>query len=447
MQDDGRLLVCGYFSGSTGGFSGSGKVHLVRLNLDGSVDSTFDPQPSNEVNSVSVQPDGRIVIGGYFSAIHGVSRNYLARLNTDGTLDTGFTPTGYFGQSVKALKDGRILLFGSFTSINGIARQYLAVLNGDGTLDPTFLTNSVTAPNSAPSGVSPQPDGKFIITGSFTKVSSTPAWKIARLNADGSLDTTFNAEAGPVSGTISIATPLRDSSILVGGSFSQFGAATAQNNLARLNGDGVFSAPAAPSSAIATTVSSGSITIAWSSAVGGFSYKLERSLDGVSGWVQLTELPWSFSSYTNSGLTAGTAFYYRVQASNSAGDSAYATTAPTPTYTIYQQWKVNSGFSATEPDSSDGDGDGVPLIFEYALGTSPGTVDQNALPVGQMINGAVALSYRKYRSDVTYTVEVSNDLVNWSSVGVNQGSGPFPIAWALIGSDPQKYLRLKVTAP
>jgi hypothetical protein len=216
----------------------------------------------------------------------------------------------------------------------------------------------------------------------------------------------------PLGGSVSVATPLRDSSILAADSFSQFGETAAQNNLARLDGDGVFSTPPAPSSANATTVSPASITISWSSALGGFFHKIERSLDGVSGWVQIAELPWSFTRHTNAGLTAGTNFYYRMRASNYAGDSAYATTATTPTYTGYQQRKLNYGFSLTEPDTSDSDGDGISLILEYALGTSLLTVDQDALPVGQTLSGTVALSYRKYRSDVTYTAESSTDLVN-----------------------------------
>ncbi|MEO6785913.1 MAG: fibronectin type III domain-containing protein, partial [Chthoniobacteraceae bacterium] len=241
-------------------------------------------------------------------------------------------------------------------------------------------------------------------------------------------------------------TVLRDSSILVGGSFSQFGVAV-ENNLARLNGDGVPAAPSAPTNVAATATSSGSIAISWSDVSGESSYKIERSLDGVSGWVQVAEVPWDFTGYTDTGLATGTSYSYRVRASNNAGDSAYTTNASVPTYTGYQQWKVNNGYSVTEPDTSDADGDGIPLILEYALGTNPNVADQNALPVGQALNGVMALSYRRYRSDVTYTVEASTDLVNWSGTGVNQGSGPFPIAWISVGGNPAVYLRLKVTAP
>ena len=446
MQRDGRLLVCGYFSNSSGGFNGSGKEHLVRLNLDGTVDGTFNPRPSNEVTSVSVQPDGRIVIGGYFNMIGGVTRNYIARLNADGTLDTGFTPTGYSGQGVQSLNDGRVLLTGSFSAINGVARSKVAILNNDGTLDTTFVTDATTGPNSTVSYVAPQPDYRFIIAGSFTKVGTATAWKIARLHMDGSLDTTFNAEAGPGSGIISVATVLRDSSILVGGSFYQFGTAL-ENSLARLNGDGVPAVPSAPGSIAATALSSGSITVSWSNVFSEFSYRIERSLNGVSGWVQVAEVPWDFTSYTDTGLTTGTAFFYRVRASNNAGNSAYTGPASAPTYTGYQQWKVNNGYSVTEPDTSDADADGISLILEYVLGTNPNAPEQDALPVGQAINGAMAISYRKYRSDVSYLVEASADLVNWSSAGVNQGSGPFPIAWISVAANPIVYLRLKVTAP
>lgn len=448
VQSDGRLLVGGGFDVFfDGGFAGSGIEYLVRLNINGTVDTSFNAYPSATVYSIGVQPDGHIVIGGSFSTVRGAPRSNLARLTSTGQLDTSFSPTSPSLPKILALNNGRILIYGTFTSVNSVARNNVAILNSDGTLDATFVTDATTGPNAAVSAVAQQPDGKFIITGSFTSVGTTPRWGIARLNANGSLDTTFDAGAGtaPSTSGINVATVLTDSSIAIGGSFTNFGIGT-QSYLARVNGDGVSLAPPTPVAPIITALTSGSVQLSWIDVTGESSWKIERSTDGLT-WVPIAVVPFDYTSYTDTGLATGTNYSYRLRASNFAGDSAPSSTGSSTTFTAYQQWKVNNGYSTTEPDNSDSDNDGITTILEYALGLDPHVADVNSLPVGQTLNGTVALSYRKYRSDVTYTVEASTDLVTWSSVGVNQGSVPFPIAWKLIGTEPQIYLRLSVAVP
>ena len=54
--------------------------NLGRLNADGSVDATFNPGADSAVNVFAVEPDGSILVGGWFTNLAGAPRNYLGRL-------------------------------------------------------------------------------------------------------------------------------------------------------------------------------------------------------------------------------------------------------------------------------------------------------------------------------------------------------------------------------
>jgi uncharacterized delta-60 repeat protein len=182
LQEDGKIVV--------GGDS------LVRLNLDGSRDSSFsdivtgsDPR----IYALALQPGGRILIAGWFDSVNGVPRKGLARLNPDGSLDPGFgirlEPAGSGNSGVDALvlqPDGKILIGGDFTSVNGLPRHNFASLNADGSPDGL----SVDA-DSTVCGCCPLPEGKILIWGYFSSVNGFSYGPMARLNSDGSLDPTF----------------------------------------------------------------------------------------------------------------------------------------------------------------------------------------------------------------------------------------------------------------
>lgn len=195
-QSDGKILV-------GGSFSISGRNNLIRLNADGSLDTTFLNNLSGAnapVGKVALQSDGKIVIAGSFTQINGVTRNHIARLNSDGTLDTTFQNnlSGLNRSSGTLLvndlviqPDGKILVGGSFETVNGVARKYLARLDPDGSLDATFL-NNLAGPQSEVIALVRRPNGKIIIGGSFTSVNNQPRTALAQLNLDGTLDNSFN---------------------------------------------------------------------------------------------------------------------------------------------------------------------------------------------------------------------------------------------------------------
>lgn len=166
----------------------------------GDVDPSFNPQISwlggnPFIYAVRVQQDGKIVIAGQFDTVNGESRNDVARLNPDGSLDTNFTSpfpaldnnnldAGY-AQDVVLQADGKVLVGGVF-NFNG-QFKYLVRLNSDGTLDNTFNAN-IGGNNIYKIVV--QPDGKIIIgSNGLGTVDDVPVNYLARLNTDGSLDT------------------------------------------------------------------------------------------------------------------------------------------------------------------------------------------------------------------------------------------------------------------
>ncbi|HEX3123063.1 MAG TPA: delta-60 repeat domain-containing protein, partial [Rhodanobacteraceae bacterium] len=252
LQPDGRLVLAGAFSAlAPNGAPSVGRNNIARLNADGGVDATFDPNANGYVYALAVQADGKIIIGGAFTGIApnggaSVPRKHLARLNIDGSADPTFDPSSSGDVNVIALQsDGSILVGGAFTSMapNGgpsVLRRYLARLNADGSLDATFDPD----PNSAVLALALQQDGQIVAGGSFTSLApnggaTVARSRLARLHSDGTLDATFDPAAN--SSVFSLAV-YADGKIAAGGAFTALtpngSTAIGRNYIARLNVDG-----------------------------------------------------------------------------------------------------------------------------------------------------------------------------------------------------------------
>jgi uncharacterized delta-60 repeat protein len=194
FQPDGKILVGGGFST----YNGAIRSGVARLHADGSLDTTFAPPiSSGSVACLAVQPDGKVLVGGNLS--HGsdsAPRTGITRLNANGTTDASFNPgTGAGTEQVSHVAvqpDGKIIIGGFFTSYNGVARKGLARLNPDGNLDATFN------PGAGPLGefgtvysMLLQPDGKLLVGGAFLRFDWADRDGLVRLNPDGTVDTTF----------------------------------------------------------------------------------------------------------------------------------------------------------------------------------------------------------------------------------------------------------------
>jgi uncharacterized delta-60 repeat protein len=263
LQKDGRVVIGGNFTQlfANAAIATSARNNLARINPDGSLDATFDPDDNGRILAMAQQPDGKVLLGGTLTSIGGVTRNNLARINTNGALDTTFNPS--INASVGRIvvqPDGRILILGGFNNVNGVARNGIARLNADGTLDTLFNPN----PNGPVSSLALQSNGNMLIAGSFSSVqpngtsTGTSMSGLARLNSDGTLDVNFpNVSANS---RINVVNVQVDGKILISGEFTGFQPANAnftqRNFMARLNSDGTIDANFDPNfnNSVATVV-------------------------------------------------------------------------------------------------------------------------------------------------------------------------------------------------
>ena len=245
-QKDGKLLAAGNFSY----VNGTAKSLLVRLNPNGSVDTDFNAPGFYPVLNIVPLANGKILISGTFSTyINGIYYRGLVQLNEDGSLDNDFAVdvSGVFRLAVQS--DGKIVIVGSFSTVNGFTINNVARLNADGSLDTSFQVGS--GASNTVNAVAIQADGKILIGGAFTSYNNIPKPRLARLNVDGSLDTTFNvgdastSTSGPNSSVSDIIIQ-PDNKILIGGAFNAVNGATRSAQIARLEPDGTLDNSFAP---------------------------------------------------------------------------------------------------------------------------------------------------------------------------------------------------------
>lgn len=239
LQPNNSIIIGGVFTS----FNGASRNHIARLNSDGSLDTTFNPGVGADSNvwATAVQPDGKVLVGGDFTSFNGTKMNHLARLTTNGVLDTNFNlgigPNGTINAIAMQFvqNDWKIVIGGQFTTIDNASISYIARLNSDGTLDTNF--NIGTGVDQPVYTLTQQPDGRLILGGAFTSINSVPNNKLARLNADGSIDPSFSVGTGPNDAVYTTAVDTQGN-ILLGGMFTSYNG-TRRLGLARVlqNGD------------------------------------------------------------------------------------------------------------------------------------------------------------------------------------------------------------------
>jgi uncharacterized delta-60 repeat protein len=221
IQSDGKIIAVWEFT-SYGGFS---SPTVTRINTNGTVDSTFNvwlwDQGWIGMRTVAIQSDGKVLVGWDFFMFNNIPRQNIVRLNTDGSVDTTFiSPTNGPVYAITLTPNGKILIWWNFsTVIGGVTRENIAQLNSDGSLDTSFDTTDGF--NNIVTSIALQSDGKILVGWDFTDFASTTANRVARLESNGSLDTTFilGNGADQIVSTIKVAT---DGSIFIGGDFTSF---------------------------------------------------------------------------------------------------------------------------------------------------------------------------------------------------------------------------------
>jgi uncharacterized delta-60 repeat protein len=242
VQPDGRALVGGEFDQ----YDGAARQGLVRLLPSGALDTSFAASATNGVYAIALQNDGKLVIGGGFTSVGGFSRSCVARLNADGSVDTSFDPgDGATGganvvtiDAIALQPDGRVIVAGEFNVFDGVPRERIARLNADGSLDTSF--DPGLGFDKIVESLQLQPDGKVLAGGAFRLVDGVQRKRVARLLPSGDLDSSFNPGLGvnPI-GSVSVIRLQADGRVLAGGDFFSWNGLQ-RANLVRLEANGAL---------------------------------------------------------------------------------------------------------------------------------------------------------------------------------------------------------------
>ena len=296
-----------YIGGDFDWVSGQPADWLARVNADGSVDSSFNPtKPVNagRFQALGVQADGKLLVGYTFQMLFyamadatpssgsgsasataplpsssGViigpanpvlpiesTAAYIIRLNTDGSVDSTFTTVDLGAdwqfydtrvlRFIRPQSDGKILIGGSFLTVDGTSMPHLARLNADGTVDTTFTTTV----NGDVSAVLASSDGTTLIGGSFTKINGAKlSFGLAKLKANGARDTKFAPAGKPKSASVTGIAPGLGGGILIATTTtttSKSGVVSSTSNLERVGSTGTYQG------ALATNVKGQTVDVA-----------------------------------------------------------------------------------------------------------------------------------------------------------------------------------------
>jgi uncharacterized delta-60 repeat protein len=461
IQADGAVLLGGLFTTlqPNGAVAPTARSRIARVNADGTLDMGFDPKADNTVNSMAVQVDGSVLLGGDFltlqpnGAVATTARSRIARVNTDGTLDTGFDPKANNTVNTIAVQaDGKVLLGGAFTTLqpNGaastVARSKIARVNADGTLDTGFDAKA----SSTVTSLVVQADGKMLLGGDFLTLqpngagAATARQRIARVNVDGTLDTSFDPKA---SNSVHSVAVQADGKVLLGGAFTTLqpngaAAATARNLFARLVNTPAIQTLSTPSS---------SQTL-WQR--GGASPELSRvtfelSTTGGASWTSIgvgtrvgTTADWQLTGLSLSGsgqLRARGATSGGYQ--NGSSGLIEQVTAFTFSLPPFQQWKLTHLGDANAPDLGDGDSDGIRNLAEYGLNLLPETPDASPLVIARFTYAEgerlrVFLQRDPTHDDVTIDVQATESPDGpWTTIAISTLGAPFSGPGYVSGDD------------
>jgi uncharacterized delta-60 repeat protein len=240
IQQNGKILVGGKFTA----YNGITANRIIRLNIDGSIDNSFNVGSgfNNTITSIALQSDGKILIGGFFTQFNGSTSNRLIRLNMDGSIDNSFNIGSGFNNiifSIVSQSDGKILVGGLFTQFNSLTRNRIIRLNSNGSIDATFDIG--TGFNGDVRNIGINQVGKIIVSGSFGSYNSVTQNSICQLNNNGSLDMSFSSGTGAMVGQYLVTCNAMyvhpDGKIILGGNFSTFNG-TQSSKIVRLNSNG-----------------------------------------------------------------------------------------------------------------------------------------------------------------------------------------------------------------
>jgi len=217
-QTDGKILIGGEFTT----YNAESVNYITRLNADGSKDATFNVGglgANGVVNTIAVQTDGKIIIGGSFSTYNGASVGALVRINSNGTLDNTFNVGGVGLQGevldIIVVSGNKIIAAGNISSYNNAVVNNLIQIKTNGTLESTFNVGGAGVIGTVYS-LALQTNGKVLVGGSVTEYNTIPVNYIFRINSNGSYDNSFVNNGEIINGTVKTIAIQTDGKILAG---------------------------------------------------------------------------------------------------------------------------------------------------------------------------------------------------------------------------------------
>ena len=327
IQPDGKIVITGNFRY----YNGISSTGIVRVNPDGSRDPSFNVGAGLDSwgRHILIQPNGQILLSGWFTSYNNRSFNRLVRINADGSADTSFNP--FFGDrtaiySTALAANGKVLAGGHSLNYQGLFTREFEQLNPDGSVDSGF----VGAANDKTQTLITQGDGRIIVGGEFTTIDGATRTRLARLNPDGTLDDTLQASIDNFVWSVAFQS---DGKLLISGGFYTVDGVS-RNGVARLNAGGAVipPPPSDPAPVLsASAVSSSQINLSWTDAGSGRTgYLIEQRTAGGS-YAQIASVSFSSLAYNVTGLSAGTSYFFRVRATTSSGTSPYSNEASATT--------------------------------------------------------------------------------------------------------------------
>jgi hypothetical protein len=253
-----------YIGGDFTTYNGLTASRIARLNSDGSLDTSFNTGAgfNSTVQVIEIDSSGKVFVGGSFTTYQGITASRIIKLNIDGTKDATFNNNNTFNSDVYAIAFdslGKIWTGGIFTSYLGLTAAYLTKLNTDGTRDVSYPNTQ--NPNNYVITIAPDNNNDVYIGGIFTQIGATAgnANRIAKILKTGGLDSTFvvGAGGGFNSQVSSIHYKSSSNSVIVAGAFTTY-KAVGNSNLTEISslGNAIISSasPVAISSIKADTI-------------------------------------------------------------------------------------------------------------------------------------------------------------------------------------------------
>ncbi len=239
IENDGNLILAG--TNQDGGSSVPYHGLLIRVNGHGEI---LERKGTFWINSMLVQADGKIMALGFDNPDWGIIKRTIVRMNSDFSIDSSFKledkniyadPSESSIETLSLQLDGKIIVGGNFFEINGLLASNIARLDANGNFDASFNQRRGANGIVYATAVS---NGKIIIGGEFSRYNNQPANNIARMKKTGEWDSSFNVGNGTNGKVYSVAVQ-SNGKVLIGGSFSSYNG-NACSNIARLNTDGSF---------------------------------------------------------------------------------------------------------------------------------------------------------------------------------------------------------------